>query len=482
MELRTESDYLGTLQLPADALYGIHSARARENFPDTTAFHREWYQAMGLVKQACYLTYADMVEALRAENLLNTTSINIIPEDIVKTLITVSGEVHEGKYFDNFIVPAIQGGAGTSINMNVNEIIANATLLMLGYKLGSYNLVDPIEQANVFQSTNDVVPTALRVAVVGLLTLLEEQINNTRQTIEQLEKSHRNSLRIGYTQLQAAVPSSYGQLFSTYSEALSRDWWRVSKCFERIKVVNLGGGAIGTGVGTPRYFVMEAVKHLQRLTGSPFTRSENLNDATANLDPFVEVHAILKAHAVNLEKMAADIRLLASDVAGNAIEIPKRQVGSSIMPGKVNPVITEFTISAVHRVYTNDMLVSNLAGQGALDLNAYLPTIGHAIIDSVKLLIAANQSLTRFLLNGIQVDTEKSEQALLRNPSITTALLPIIGFNRAAQLAKEMRSKNIDIFEANQNLEMVPHDKLLELIKPQSLLRLGFSFRDSISK
>lgn len=479
MPTRTETDYLGSMQLPADALYGIHSARAKENFPDTTPFHIEWYQAMGLVKQACYLTYADMVQALREEKLYAEGK-GFIPDIIINTLITVAGEVHEGKFFDSFIVPAIQGGAGTSINMNVNEIIANAALIRLGYKTGEYKVIDPIEQANIFQSTNDTVPTALRVAVVRLLTLLEEQINNTRQAVENLEKAHRNSLRIGFTQLQAAVPSSYGQLFSTYSEALSRDWWRVSKCFERIKVVNLGGGAIGTAVGTPRYFVMEVVKHLQQLTGFPFTRSENLNDATANLDSFVEVHAILKAHAVNIEKMASDLRLLSSDVAGNSIRIPKRQVGSSIMPGKVNPVIPEFVVSVAHRVYTNDMLISNLAGQGALDLNAYLPTIGHAIIDSIKLLIAANQSLALNLLAGIEVDTEKSTSQLMYNPSITTALLPIIGFNRAAMLAQEMRSKKIDIFSANKNLNLIPEDKLKELVKPNNLLKLGFSFRDVI--
>lgn len=479
MPTRTENDYLGSMQIPANALYGIHSVRAKENFPDTTPFHVEWYQAMGLVKQACYTTYAEMVQALRDEKLI-ADSKSFIPNKVIDALIVAAGQVHEGKYFDNFIIPAIQGGAGTSINMNVNEIIANAALIQLGHKPGDYSIIDPIEQANIYQSTNDTVPTALRVAVVRLLTQLEELINNTRQAVENIEKAHRNSLRIGYTQLQAAVPSSYGQLFSTYSEALSRDWWRVSKCFERIKVVNLGGGAIGTAVGTPRYFVMEVVKHLQQLTGFPFTRSENLNDATVNLDSFVEVHAILKAHAVNIEKMASDIRLLASDITGNAISIPKRQVGSSIMPGKVNPVIPEFAVSIAHRVYTNDILISNLAGQGTLDLNAYLPTIGHAIIDSLKLLIAANQTLARHLLNEIEIDPEKSASQLMFNPSITTALLPAIGFNKAAMLAQEMRSKKIDIVRANKNLNLITEKKLLELIKPNNLLKLGFSFRNTI--
>jgi aspartate ammonia-lyase len=278
--------------------------------------------------------------------------------------------------------------------------------------------------------------------------------------------------------MQAAVPSSYAQLFSTYSEALSRDWWRVSKCFERIKVVNLGGGAIGTGVGTPRYFVMEVAKHLQMLTGFPFTRSENLNDATANLDSFVEVHAILKAHAVNLEKMVSDLRLLNSDIAGNSISIPKRQVGSSIMPGKVNPVIPEFVVSVAHRVYANDMTISGLAGQGMLDLNAYIPLIGHALLDSIKLLIAANKTLAQNLVQGIEVDTEKSKYLLYNNPSITTALLPFVGFNKAAILANEMRQSKIDIFEANKKLKLLDEDKLQEIVKPDNLLKLGYSLRE----
>lgn len=476
--MRKESDYLGSREIPEDALYGIHSLRARENFPDSSQFHKEWYQAMGLVKQACYMTYQEFVHTAKNDTQLKLKEFNFLPNDIIETLTSVATEVHNGDYFNHFIVPAIQGGAGTSINMNVNEIIANASLLKRGHKAGDYKIIDPIEHANIFQSTNDVVPTALRIAAVRLLVLLEESINNTRAGLENLEKDHRNSLRIGYTQMQAAVPSSYAQLFSSYSEALSRDWWRVSKCFERIKVVNLGGGAIGTGVGTPRYFVMEVAKHLQMLTGFPFTRSENLNDATANLDSFVEVHAILKAHAVNLEKMVSDLRLLASDIGGNSISIPKKQVGSSIMPGKVNPVIPEFVISAAHKVYANDMIISGLAGQGTLDLNAYIPTIGHALLESIKLLIAANNTVTQNLVNGIEVDIEKSKRQLLSNPSITTALLPFIGFNKAAIIANEMRQSKIDIFEANANLKLIDEERLQEIIKPENLLKLGYSLRE----
>ena len=185
--------------------------------------------------------------------------------------------------------------------------------------------------------------------------------------------------------MQEAVPSSFGILFSTYNEALSRDWWRVSKCSERIKQVNLGGGAIGTGLSLPRFFIMEVVPELRKLTGLPLAHSENLSDATSNLDRWVEIHATLKAHAVNLEKMSSDFRLLSSDLAGDKIiSIPDRQVGSSIMPGKINPVIPEFVISAAHKIYSNDVLISSLCGQGTLELNAYLPVIGCAVIESYQ--------------------------------------------------------------------------------------------------
>ena len=274
-------------------------------------------------------------------------------------LIHAASEVAEGDHFRSFIVPAVSGGAGTSINMNVNEIIANVALKKMGEVPGNYRFMDPVEDANIYQSTNDVIPTSLKVAVMFLLQELEKAINELRFSMEQLEVSHQNDLRIGYTQMQEAVPSSFGKLFSTYSEALSRDWWRVSKCFERIKTVNLGGSAIGTGMAVPRFFIMAAVGHLQQLTGLPVARSENLADATSNLDSYVEVHATLKAHAVNLEKMVSDMRLMASDLvtphaASPLLALPQCQTGSSIMPAKVNPVIPEFVISAAHKIYANE--------------------------------------------------------------------------------------------------------------------------------
>jgi aspartate ammonia-lyase len=477
--MRTETDFLGNKEIPAGALFGIHSLRAKENFPDTTPFLIEWYKAVGDVKYCCYQTYQRFKKAVFQKFPDKQLNLKFIEDEVLTALEKAALEVSLGKYFEHFIVPAVQGGAGTSINMNINEIIANVALVSMGKNPGDYLLIDPIEMANIYQSTNDVIPTALKISVMRLLVDLEAEINNSRTEIERIETSTRNVLRVAYTQMQAAVPSSYGNLFSTYSDALSRDWWRVSKCFERIKIVNAGGGAIGTGLAIPRFFIMELAQTIQQHTRLPITRAENMQDATANLDSYVEVHAILKAHAVNLEKMVSDIRLLASDLVGkHEITIPQQQAGSSIMPGKVNPVIPEFVVSVAHKIYANDQLISSLCAQGCLDLNAYLPLIGHALLESLKLLIAANKTLKNNLLAGLVVNVENAELQLLKSPAIATALNPVIGYHSAANLAKEMKNKNIDIKEANKNLELLTDEELENLLKPENLLRKGFSVEE----
>lgn len=474
---RTEKDSLGQKQIPSDALYGIHALRAKENFHGNSQFPSEWYKAVGITKLACYNTYRKFRDAA-IEKRGKDIPVRIITDDILSALINSAAEVAEGKYIDQFIVPAIQGGAGTSINMNINEIIANLSLHKTGNKAGEYNLIDPTEHANIFQSTNDVIPTALTLAVMKLLQSLEEQINILRSRVEEFEKGSREKLRPGYTQMQEAVPSSFGLLFSTYNEALSRDWWRVSKCSERIKQVNLGGGAIGTGLSLPRYFIMEVVPELRNLTGLPLAHSENLCDATSNMDKWVEIHATLKAHAVNLEKMSSDIRLLASDLGSGVLSIPERQVGSSIMPGKINPVITEFVVSSAHKIYSNDVLISSLAGQGTLELNAYLPVIGCAVIETINLLISCNISLVNNLFSGLKIYEESAYKSLIFSPSITTALTPHIGYHKAAELAQLMKEKKIDIFEANAILKVLSDSKLKSILLPGNLLKLGFSLDD----
>ena len=475
---RTEKDTLGEKQIPSDALYGIHALRAKENFPSDSLFPVEWYTAVGITKLACYNTYRKFRDAASGK-LGSKLPFRVINDKILDALSAAATEVSEGKHFGNFIVPAVQGGAGTSINMNVNEIITNLALQKTGNNPGDYQLIDPTEHANIYQSTNDVIPTALTIAVMRLLQTLENEINTLRQTVESFERANREKLRPGYTQMQEAVPSSFGSLFSSYNEALSRDWWRVSKCFERIKQVNLGGGATGSGLGIPRFFIMEVIPGLRTLTGLQLSHSENLPDATSNLDKWVEIGAILKAHAVTLEKISSDIRLLSSDISGKKLlTIPGKQVGSSIMPGKINPVIPEFVISSTHRIYANDMLISSLSGQGALELNAYLPVIGAALIENIKLLISCNITLKNNLFTGLIVNAPAGYEALMHSPAVTTALSPHIGYHKAAELALAMKEKGIDIFEANRLIPVIDPARLEIILQPGNLMKLGFSLDD----
>ena len=475
---RTEHDHLGSAEIPENALYGIHAQRAVNNFPDTERFSKEWYKAAGTVKLACYNTI-ERFRKTSEKNFGSDIPVSIPDFRTINALQKAAAEVASGEYFDSFIVPAVQGGAGTSINMNINEIIANRALIHAGGKPGTYSEIDPVEHANLYQSTNDVIPTALHTASMKLMLKLENEINLLRHEIEKYESEYRNSLRIAYTQMQQAVPSSLGRLFSTYNEALSRDWWRVSRAQERLKVVNLGGSAVGSGITSPRFFIMEAVKELQKLTSLPITRSENMNDATCNLDPFVEVHGFLKAHAVNLEKTAGDLRLLSSDLLQqNEIKIPQKQVGSSIMPGKINPVIPEFVISVSHRVYANDQIISSLAAQGMLDLNAYLPVIGHSFLNSIELLTAADKTLNENLFKGLKVDIKTAEDKLFSSPAVCTALLPFTGYHNAEKLTEIMNSDNCNVFEANRKLKLIDEKKLREILSASNLLKEGFSLYD----
>ena len=477
--MRTEKDLTGEVSIPADALYGIHGWRASKNFANTTPFSLPWYKAIGKVKQACYETALSFSKAARSKFPEKPLPSGCENPEILQLLSEAAAEVSHGEHFDQFIVPAMQGGAGTAINMNVNEILANLVLKKMGHKPGDYHMVDPFIHANIFQSTNDVIPTALRVALMEQLNVLETTINQLRSAFEQHERENRDALRIAYTQMQQAVPSSFGLLFSAWSDALSRDWWRVSKCFERIKVTNLGGGATGTGMAIPRYYIMEVTSRLRQLTNLPVTRSENHTDTTQNLDPLVEVHAILKAHAVNLEKIASDLRLLGSDILGEReINLPKVQTGSSIMPGKTNPVINEFIIGCSHKVYANDMLVSNLCGQGTLELNAYLPVIGHAMLESLHLAISSGESMLNNLVSGLEVVSSTAYEKLMNSPAITTALLPLVGYEKATQLAGIMKQEKMDVFSANEKLGMLHPQTLNKILLPENLLKLGYSLND----
>jgi aspartate ammonia-lyase len=241
----------------------------------------------------------------------------------------------------------------------------------------------------------------------------------------------------------------------------------------------MGGGATGTGMAVPRFFIMEILPELRNATGLPLSRSENMADATSNMDRWVEIHATIKAHAVTLEKMVSDLRLLSSDLAtSNQLRLPEKQVGSSIMPGKINPVIPEYVISVAHKVYSNDSVVTSLAGQGCLELNAYIPLIGITVLESLKLLASANLTITDNILKGLIINHNDSYDRVMHSGSITTALIPYIGYNKASEVAKEMKSNRLSVTEANEKMKFIDSMKLSEIIKPGNLLKLGYSLED----
>jgi aspartate ammonia-lyase len=422
-ELRTEQDLLGALSLPKDALYGIETARALENFPlSGRGVHPALIHAYGAVKLACAQTNHEL---------------GYLDEAVADAVESACREMMQGGLDEHLVVDALQGGAGTSTNMNVNEVLANRALQILEQPPGNYQRVHPLETLNLHQSTNDTYPTALRIASIGLLRTLEPAVVALLEAFQSKEKEFAGIVKIGRTQMQDAVLTTLGREMSAYAEAFSRDRWRIYKCEERLRVVNLGGTAIGTGLSAPRQFIFRAVEHLREITGYGLARAENLVEATQNADVFVEVSGILKACASNLIKVCTDLRLLSSGPYGGLgeVRLPARQAGSSIMPGKVNPVIPEAATQAAMRVMANDQLIAQAASMGSLELNPFLPVIADALLESLSLLAGACDMLRRLCVEGLQAQQERCRGLVETATATVTALVETIGYDAAQEVA-----------------------------------------------
>ncbi len=377
-EKRIEHDFLGSLEIPADAYWGIHTQRAITNFPiSSLKVNDALIKSLALTKKACCLANLETGH-LAAEK--------------GKAIIAACDEIAAGALSDQFPVDALQGGAGTSTNMNVNEVIANRAIEFLGGQKGNYSLLHPLEDVNLHQSTNDVYPTALKVAAIYRLRDLSSAIAGLQGSFQEKEKEFAAIVKLGRTELQEAVPITLGAEFSAFAEAFSRDRWRTFKCEERLRVVNLGGTAVGTGLAAPRNYIFLVIEKLREVTGLGLSRGENILGETANADSFVEVSGILKAHAVNLIKISNDLRLM--NLLGE-IRLPQLQAGSSIMPGKVNPVLTEAAIQTGIKVIANDGIITETAARGTLQINEFLPLLAHSLLESLDLLININRLLTR---------------------------------------------------------------------------------------
>lgn len=422
--MRTERDLLGSYQIDDDAYYGVHSARARENFPlSGRRLHPELVKALAMVKQA----------AARANR-----DAGLLPPEKAEAIEKACAEIAAGGFSDQFITDALQGGAGTSANMNANEVIANRAIELLGGKKGDYTLVHPIDDVNRSQSTNDVFPTAVRVAAIRMLKPVSEGFARLQTALQEKEEAFSCVLKIGRTELQDAVPITLGQEFGAWAQAVARDRWRLYKAEERLRQVNLGGTAVGTGLNAPRAYVFAAAEHLREITGLGLARAEDPIDPTQNCDVFAEVSGLLKAAAVNLAKIAGDLRLLSSGPRAGfgEIRLPAMQAGSSIMPGKVNPVVPEAVTQAAYQIMADDTAVTLAAQAGNLELNAFLPLIAQNLLEMLDLLRQAVFIFTEKCVAGIVPDRARCAALAEQSPSLAAALIDRIGYDAASKLAQ----------------------------------------------
>ncbi len=460
-DYRKEHDLLGPRDVPAEALHGIYTERAIENFPlAQRPVNSGLVHAYGAVKLAC----------ARANHELGHWD-----EAAFAAIAQACGEMMEGMLDAHIVVDALQGGAGTSTNMNVNEVLANRALQLLGKPLGDYAALDPVDDINLHQSTNDTYPTALKVAAIAKLRTLERQVVALLEEFQRKEKAFAHIVKIGRTQFQDAVLITLGREMSAYAEAFARDRWRIYKCEERLRVVNLGGTAVGTGIDAPRTFIFRAIEHLRDITGLGLARAENLVEATQNTDVFVEVSGILKALASNLVKVCGDLRLLSSGPDGGLgeIHLPARQAGSSIMPGKVNPVIPEAVTQAALMVMANDQAIAQACSMGSLELNAFMPLIAEALLGSLDLLARSCDILRRHCVEGIEADEARCLQHVSSSTAAVTALVEEIGYEKATDLVNQSRLKGVSIREAAIESKLLTAEQFDSLVSPERVMRLG---------
>jgi aspartate ammonia-lyase len=458
---RTERDMLGTAAVPAAALYGIHTVRALENFPlSGRPVNPALVQAYGAVKLAC----------ARANHDLGRWD-----EATFAAIERACSEMVEGLLTEHIRVDALQGGAGTSTNMNVNEVLANRALVLLGAAPGEADRLSPLDDLNLHQSTNDTYPTALKVAAIRKLRDLQTAVVALQEAFQEREKDFAHIVKVGRTEFQDAVLTTLGREMSAYAEAFSRDRWRIYKCEERLRVVNLGGTAIGTGLAAPRAYIFRVVEHLRALTGLGLARAENLVDATQNADVFAEVSGILKALAVNLVKVSNDLRLLSSGPAGGLgeIRLPARQAGSTIMPGKVNPVIPEAVVQAALTAMAHDQALTQACALGSLELNAFLPLIADALLSSLDLLTQACVILCRYCVTGLTADEERCRRQVDSSTATLTALVGQLGYEAALAIGERAHAEGLSIRAAALASGRLTAAEYAELTSAEAVMRLG---------
>ena len=461
MNTRMEHDLLGDREVPADAYYGVHTLRALENFPISRipiSTYPNLIKALACVKQACALANHEL-------GLLDDSKTNAI--------VTACKDIIGGNLHDQFVVDVIQGGAGTSTNMNANEVIANRALELLGFARGDYKKLHPLEDVNMSQSTNDVYPTAVKVALHFKINDLIAGMEVLGLAFAEKSEEFQDVLKMGRTQLQDAVPMTLGQEFSTYAVMLEEDQQRLREAALLIHEINLGATAIGTGINAHPDYAALACKHLSEVTGISYITAGNLVEATQDAGAFVQLSGVLKRVAVKLSKVCNDLRLLSSGprTGFGEINLPAVQAGSSIMPGKVNPVIPEVVNQIAFMVIGNDVTVSFAAEGGQLQLNAFEPIIARSLFDSLGYLRQGCVTLAERCVRGITANREHLTDMLNHSIGIVTALNPLIGYENATAVAMEAHATGKGVAEIVLARGLLTKGQLDEVLRPENLTK-----------
>ena len=454
MNFRMEHDFLGSLQVPADAYYGIQTLRAIENFHITGyRIHESLIVAMAMVKKAAALANVES---------------GLMDEKIGNCIAEAATDIIEGKYHDQFLVDPIQGGAGTSINMNANEVIANVALEKMGREKGDYAVISPNDHVNMSQSTNDAVPTAAHISILMLLNGLLDTMKELRDTFIAKAKEFDLVVKMGRTHLQDAVPIRFGQELNAYGRVLSRDIERIGALGEYLNEVNIGATAVGTGLNAYQFYIDAVVQKLREISGLPIRKADDLVDATQNTDGYTGVSAALNICAIHMSKTCNDLRMMASGPRCGLAEInlPPRQPGSSIMPGKVNPVMTELLNQVSFQVMGNHTTVSMASGAGQFELNVMVPVLIFNLIQSICVMNNAFRSFNEYCLKGLTVNADRMRRYVDESVGTVTAVGPFIGYEKASQIAREALETGKPVRELCLHYKVLTAEQLDEILDP----------------
>ena len=467
---RTEQDMIGSLQVPADAYYGIHSLRAAENFPITgQRLLPQMIYSLAWIKKAC----------ARANRLSG-----VLDEKIANAIEAACDEIIEGKLHDQFIVDPIQGGAGTSTNMNANEVIANRAIELLGGTKGDYSLVNPNDHVNRGQSTNDVYPSCGKMTLYTLTENLLDALHRLALAMDDKAAAFDGVVKMGRTQLQDAVPIRLGQEFAAYAAVLRREYARLACAQKEMLCLNLGGTAIGTGMNADPAFVHSVVSILSEMTGIPFVQSPDLIDSTQNLDCYTCLSSALRGCGVSLSKICNDLRLMSSGPLDGLAEIvlPARQNGSSIMPGKVNPVIPEVVNQIAFRLVGYDVTVAMAVEAGQLELNAFEPIIFYCLFQSIDTLAYAVRTFVDNCVTGITANEERCRYLVENSVGIITAICPHVGYQKAADIAKRAMKSGDSVRELILKEKLLTEAELDQILNPVQMTEPGISGKELLKK